>query len=330
MKVCAVVPAFKVVDQINKVVDGLLPYVNHVFVIDDCCPHDSGNLVSEIHGDNPQVSIITLKENLGVGGAVITGYMAAQEAAYDIVIKVDGDDQMDPKHIPNLIAPIAAGEADYTKGNRFFDPSYLDGMPITRIIGNTGLSFMSKASTGHWHIMDPTNGFTAIHTRILPWLHLEKVQQRYFFETDMLYRLGTIDAIVQDIPMPSIYGDEESNLSVGKTLFEFSAKHTSLVFKRVFYTYFLRNFNLASVFLLCSIPLLLLSTGFGVSKWIDSIGSGQAATAGTIMLAALPFIVGLQLLFGFLSYDMNKRPSRPLWLKLGAVSGNSQHQKKQP
>ncbi len=317
MKICAVVPAFKVIDHINEVVNGLRSYVEHVFVIDDCCPQHSGLHLLKGLENSKAVTVITLEKNLGVGGAVITGYFAAMEAGFDIAIKVDGDGQMDPQYIPRLISPIIAGEADYTKGNRFFDPDFLTAMPKGRLIGNAGLSFISKLSTGQWHIMDPNNGFTAIHTRLLPWLHLETIQKRYFFETDMLYRLSTIDAVVQDIPMPSVYGAEQSSLSVTVSLFEFSTRHTMLVFRRIFYTYFLRSFNLASVFLITSIPFILFGLVFGLTSWAKSIESGQPATAGTIMLAALPTIIGLQLLFGFLSFDMAARPTRAMWKKLG-------------
>ncbi len=216
MKVCAIVPAYKATKQIVSVVNNLQEYVDHTFVIDDGCPENSGSEVEKYLGENNAISVIKLQQNAGVGAAVITGLNAAILNGFDIAIKVDGDGQMDSKHIPNLISPIIGREADYTKGNRFFSSDYLTGMPITRLIGNAGLSFISKASTGLWHVMDPTKGFIEVHTKILPWLHLERMEKRYFFETDMLYRLGSIDAVVLDIPIPAVYGDEDSNLSLKK------------------------------------------------------------------------------------------------------------------
>lgn len=318
MKICAVVPAFKVIDHIVNVVSGLAPYVDHVFVVDDCCPQSSGKHLVDSSPGSKNFSVIFLKENLGVGGAVIAGYKAAKIAGYDIAVKVDGDGQMNPQYIPMLTAPIISGEADYVKGNRFFSPAYLSEMPPARLVGNAALSFISKLSTGQWHIMDPTNGYTALHLGILDWIQLERVQKRYFFETDMLFWLGTIDAIVQDTPMPSIYGTEKSNLSIRSSIFEFSVRHFSLFTRRIFFSYILRNFNLASVFLLCSLPSITFGVVFGLSVWAESIKSGIPATAGTIMLAALPTLTGLQLLFGFMSFDMVTRPSRALWKKIGA------------
>ncbi len=317
MRTCAVIPAYKVKNHLVDVVVGVLAHVDHVFVVDDACPEGSGRYLLQSLPDSPQVTVIFHEGNLGVGGAVLTGYSKAREAGFELAVKVDGDGQMNPKYIPALLAPIASGAADYTKGNRFFRPSYLLDMPRARLAGNAALSFLAKVSTGQWHIMDPTNGFTAIHLGLLDWLPHDRIQKRFFFETDMLFWLGTVDAVIQDIPMPSLYGSEQSNLSVKSSLVEFSKGHLGLFFRRIFYSYFLRNFNMASVFLLCSLPCILFGAIFGATAWKTSVETGVPATAGTIMLAALPVIVGLQLLLGFLNFDMATQPRHALWKRLG-------------
>src|SRR5690606_23713788 len=126
----------------------------------------------------------------------------------DVVVKMDGDGQMDPVYLDNLIAPILAGQADYTKGNRFFDLETLRSMPTIRIFGNAILSFMNKLSTGYWDIFDPTNGYTAIHRSLISVIPWNKVSDRYFFESDLLFRLNTFRAVVKDVPMVAQYGDE--------------------------------------------------------------------------------------------------------------------------
>ena len=92
---------------------------------------------------------------IGVGGAMVSGYKQARKENMDIVIKLDADGQMDPSLIPHFIAPILEGRADYTKGNRFYHPDWLEDMPIVRLMGNAILSFLSKISTGYWNIFDP-------------------------------------------------------------------------------------------------------------------------------------------------------------------------------
>ena len=316
-RICAIVPAYKVTRHIVGVVQALFEHVEHIFVVDDACPDGSGVfLLRELGGSDPRLTVIQLDKNEGVGGAVMAGYRAAAEKGFEVLVKVDGDGQMNPDFIPALIAPLLLGEADYAKGNRFFDPDSLTGMPLTRLLGNAGLSFMTKLSTGYWHLMDPTNGFTALHAHVLPWLHLQKIERRYFFETDMLFRLGLVNAVVEDVPMAAKYADETSHLSVTFALFDFTVKHIARMFKRLFYTYFLRGFSLGSVFLVVSLPMILFGVTFGLLEWVGSVQSGKPATAGTIMLAAMPTLVGIQLLLSFLSLDMSRPDARPLWKRV--------------
>src|SRR5690606_17928982 len=132
--------------------------------------------------------------------------------------------------------------------------------------------------------------------------------KRYFFETDLLFRLGIINAVVLDIPMPARYGEEVSNLKIGSALLEFSCKHLARLCKRIVYQYFLRGFSVASVCLALALPMLLFAFSFGLIQWYRSIESGVPATAGSIMLAALPVMVGIQLLMSFFSHDMARQP----------------------
>src|SRR6185369_13889923 len=122
-----------------------------------------------------------------------------------VLVKLDGDGQMDPRLIPYFVAPILSRQADYTKGNRFYDLAGIGQMPGVRIAGNAMLSLFAKLSTGYWQLFDVTNGYTAIHARVLKRLPLDKISQRYFFETDMLFRLNTVRAVVVDVPMDARY-----------------------------------------------------------------------------------------------------------------------------
>ncbi len=160
--------------------------------------------------------------------------------------------------------------------------------------------------------MDPTNGYTAIHAHVLRQLPLHKLEQRYFFETDMLYRLNTVRAVVHDVPMDAVYADEQSSLQVSKVLPEFLWKHINRFARRYVYGYLLRDFNIGSLYSLMG-GLLLLGGGlFGLGQWVHSNVSGQPATSGTVMLAALPIIVGIQFIIAFLHYDVSNVPTEPL------------------
>jgi len=258
------------------------------------------------------VTVIEHEQNQGVGGAVMSGYRAAIADGAAVIVKIDGDGQMDASLIPQFVAPILAGEADYTKGNRFFNLERIGSMPPMRLFGNAVLSFLTKLSSGYWDLFDPTNGYTAIHADAARYLPFDKISRRYFFETDMLFRLNTLGAVVTDVPMDAVYGDEVSNLKISRIVTEFAAKHVRNFFKRLFYNYYLRDLSLASLELPLGCSLLLFGTVFGGWHWILSIYAGAAATAGTVMLSALPVLMGLQLILAFLSFDIASVPRRPI------------------
>jgi hypothetical protein len=187
-------------------------------------------------------------------------------------------------------------------------------MPSVRIFGNAVLSVMSKLSTGYWHLFDPTNGYTAVHAAVVTHLPLDKISQRYFFETDMLFRLNTIGAVVLDVPMDAHYGDEVSGLKIRKIVGEFLFKHLRNSVKRIFYNHYLRNVSIASIELPLGLILLGTAAGYGGYHWAHSAALGVATPAGTVVLAAVLLLAGLQFLLAFLAADMAAVPTRPLHL----------------
>lgn len=315
-RLAVVIPAYRVRAHVVGLLPKIGPEVASIYVVDDACPEGSGKLV-EASCRDPRVTVLYHDTNQGVGGALVTGYKRALEDGADIVIKLDGDGQMDPAQIQFLVQPIVAGLADYTKGNRFFELEHLSGMPFMRLVGNAGLSFLTKLSSGYYNIFDPNNGYTAIHARVLERLRLDKIHKRYFFESDMLFNLGQLRAVVLDVPMQAVYGDETSSLSVTKSLFTFGLGHVRNTFRRIFYSYFLRDFNPASFSLLAGIPLATFGLIYGIVRWAESSRSGEAAATGEIMLAVLPFLLGIQFLLSFFSFDAQNVPSIAVHPRLG-------------
>ncbi|MEO6823752.1 MAG: glycosyltransferase family 2 protein [Nitrosospira sp.] len=310
-KIAVVIPSFRVKSHINKVLSSIGLEVWRIYVVDDCCPDESGNFVRQNCRD-PRVQVLWNKQNLGVGGAVLAGYRAAIADGANVIVKIDGDGQMDPALLPLFVAPIIAGEADYTKGNRFYNLENVRSMPPVRLIGNAVLSFMTKFSSGYWNIFDPTNGYTAIHANVIRILPLEKIKKRYFFESDMLFRLNTVRAKVMDIPMLARYAEEESNLNVHKVITEFFWHNIANGCKRIFYSYFLRDFSVATLELIFGLILLIGGGIFGAVEWYIHARQSTFASTGTVMLSALPVLSGLQLLLAFINYDVATVPSNAI------------------
>lgn len=311
LKIAVVIPSYKVKKHILAVIDSIGMECSIVLVVDDCCPDQSGRFVQENTSDT-RVTVLFNERNLGVGGAVMTGYRAALSMGADIIVKIDGDGQMDPSLIMNFIEPLVNRDADYVKGNRFHSVYNVRKMPGVRLFGNAVLSFITKLSSGYWSIFDPTNGYTAIHASALSRIELKNISERYFFESDMMVNLGGVRAVIRDIPMEAVYNDEISGLKIKTVIFEFLFKHLRELGKRIVYSYFLRDFNMASINLFVGIILTLFGVIFGCVEWSFSNQTNIPATSGTVLVATLPIILGFQLLLSFLTFDIANEPKIPL------------------
>ncbi len=309
--IAVVIPCYRVKQHVTKVIEGIGDEISLIYCVDDECPEKTGAHIQEVVVDK-RVRVLYNETNLGVGGATIAGYRQALADGATVIVKLDGDGQMDPGIIPRFVDPILRGVSDYTKGNRFYRPEGLKKMPPGRLLGNAILSFLTKLSSGYWDIFDPTNGFTAIHRAVLQELPLDKISRGYFFESDMLFRLNTIRAVVTDVPMVGIYGDEESGLRAARIAPEFLMRHIANFFKRFAYNYFLRDFHLASVESVIGAALVIFGVIFGTVRWIAGGITGPTASAGTVMLAALPVIIGFQMILAALNYDVQSVPRTPV------------------
>lgn len=306
-----IIPAYQVADKIGSVLDDLPDYLSNIIVVDDASQDNTPTLVQAFAEHDRRIVLIRHEHNQGVGGAMVTGFRKALELGAQVVVKIDGDGQMDPALVPMLVTPLIEGKADYVKGNRFRDFESLRHMPLIRRIGNLGLSFLTKAATGYWNCFDPTNGFFAIRAEILAQLPLERIDRRYFFETSMLANLYLLDAFVLDVPMPARYRGERSSMSIWRVLAEFPAKLFATVWRRMLLRYFLFDFSMVSVYLLTGIPLILFGLIFGSLKWIQYLKLGVPAPTGTVILPTLALILGIQILLSAIEIDMNAAPKTP-------------------
>ena len=305
-----IVPCYKVRDRILRVIDKTPAWFEGIVCVDDACPEASGDFI-EAETTDPRVVVVRLSKNQGVGGATLAGYAEAVRRGARVLVKVDGDDQMDLAYAAQLVAPILLGEADYAKGNRFTSISHLTTMPTVRVLGNALLSFAAKLSTGYWNIFDPTNGYTAIEAHVARQVMEKRISRRFFFETDLLYHLGTLRAVVRDVPMPARYADEVSNIRIGQIVGPFAFKHSRNFAQRVLGQYFVRDFNAASLEFVFGVFFLMFGAAYALSYFANRI-PGQAASAGVVMLAALPVILGVQFLLQAMNFDVLNVPSRPI------------------
>jgi glycosyltransferase involved in cell wall biosynthesis len=309
-RVCVVIPMYRVAPYIQEVITGIPEWVWRIVVVDDASPDNSSE--KALATGDPRVVLARHEQNQGVGGAMLTGFLKAAEAGGRVAVKMDGDGQMAPEYLWEIVEPVLAGRADYTKGNRFVHIDEIVHMPLIRRAGNLGLSFLAKLASGYWNVFDPTNGYVAINLDVFRSLDTRRIHRRYFFETSMLIELNLARAVVAEVPMPARYRGEISSLSVSRSLFQFAYYLLRGFLRRVWLQYFVLDFSLGSLFLVTGILMGLFGGVWGLYFWDKSIRTGIPASTGTVMIAVLPVILGFQLLLQTLAYDIQNVPKTVL------------------
>ncbi len=220
-RVAVVVPAFNEAGKIAATLRSIPVDVDRVICIDDASVDGTANIVKLL--DDPRVTLLCHPRNRGVGAAIATGYAEALRTACDVAVVMAGDGQMDPHDLPALIRPIAAGEADYTKGNRFADPDVWRAMPTWRLVGNIALSLMTKVTSGYHHVFDSQCGYTAASREALAVIVAAGLFPRYGYPNDLLARLCASGLRVVDVPVRAIYGAGwRSGIHLGTVIYPMS------------------------------------------------------------------------------------------------------------
>jgi glycosyltransferase involved in cell wall biosynthesis len=210
LTVGVVVPAHNEADHITATLSGIPEWVDRIIVVDDACRDETAARVKA----HPDLRVVLLRHraNLGVGGAILTGYREALRQGLQVAVVMAGDGQMDPADLPDLLAPLAAGDADYVKGNRFAHPDLLRTMPKTRLLGNFALSWITRPATGFPDIVDSQSGYTAIRSKLLQRIDFTSVYPRYGFPNDFLAHVHSAGGRVAQVKVRPIYAGEGSGI----------------------------------------------------------------------------------------------------------------------
>ena len=216
-----VVPAFNEELLIGDTLRSIPEYVDKVYVIDDCSRDKTADIVREFEKKDARIKCICHDVNKGVGAAIVTGYKKSLKDGIDIAAVMAGDNQMNPKYLPDLIDPIIDGKVDFTKGNRL-KPGYWKGMSGWRLFGNTLLNLLTKIASGYWNIDDPQNGYVAINSSGLDRLDLDNLYNGYAFENDMMIKANVVDIKMANVSIPAKYGKERSKITYNKFIIKTS------------------------------------------------------------------------------------------------------------
>ena len=305
LRVAVVVPAFREREHIAEVITTMPATVDHVIVVDDASPDDTSQVAAAV-GD-PRTEVLRHEKNKGVGGAIVTGHRRALELGADVCVVMAGDGQMDPEQLPRLLAPLANDGYAFAKANRFYSATSFAGMPIHRVVGNVALTFLTKAASGYWNLVDPQNGYTAITRQYLERLPLDRLAERYEFENDQLIWLNILDARAIDVPIQARYGTEVSSIRLHAVVPRLVLLLFRGFWRRIWHKYVLWSFSPVALLLIAGTLLLLFGCVIGVWAVLASLGPAEAST-GTWLLAVAPTLVGIQLLVQSLVLDIQATP----------------------
>ncbi len=299
---CVVLPAYNEGRHLASVVSRVPDWVDSIVIVDDASTDDTLRIAQSL--TDARIHVEHHEKNRGVGGAMVTGFRAALDGGFDVAIKMDADDQMDASELPTLVRPIELGMAEYVKGNRFRRTGRPSSMPRLRWFGNVVMSFLTKVASGYWHVFDPQCGFIAVTTPTLRRLKLDGIARDYFFENDMLIRLNVIDARVVDVDTSSLYGDETSQLRIRGVGWTFPPRLLRGFLWRFTRRHLMNDFGLIGLLAIVGTMFTLFGVVFGLYHWILSSSSGIPATSGTVMIAVVPLILGIQMLLQALSLEV--------------------------
>jgi glycosyltransferase involved in cell wall biosynthesis len=301
-RVAVVVPAHNEEKLIAETIRGIPGFVDRVYVVDDLSTDGTVEAVRALA--DQRVEVIEHERNLGVGGAILTGYQRALAERVDVTAVMAADAQMDPDDLEMLAGAVARGEVDYAKANRLFTGQAWEVIPRYRYLGNAVLSLLTKIASGYWHVADSQSGYTAISLEYLELLDLDRIYQRYGFPNDLLVHLNVWNARVRDYPSRPIYGvGERSGIRLRKVVPTISWLLVKGFFWRMRVKYVIRDFHPLVFFYALGMLATLIGLGLGIAEIVLRI-LGNDITPATIVLVALLLISGSQFTLFAMWFDM--------------------------
>jgi glycosyltransferase involved in cell wall biosynthesis len=300
-----VIPAYNEERQIDKVLETMPEYVDHIIVVDDGSTDTTLERLHEWEGKmGRRLTVVAQPKNQGVGAAVTAGYRSAIESGVDVIALMAGDGQTDPNDLELIIDPVTSGKADYSKGNRLFTGEAWAKTPHVRYLGNAFLSMLTKIASGYWHVADSQSGFTAISRPAAMALDLDSLWHSYGYPNDLLIQLNIRNFRVADVPTHPRYGvGEKSSMNVFKVMPTVSFLLWRGFLNRLFQKYVVKDFHPLVFFYFFGLAFLIVGLLFGLLQIVLRIVTGGVAITSIVLIAML-IIAGLQFLLFAMWFDM--------------------------
>ncbi|MCQ0015623.1 glycosyltransferase family 2 protein [Actinomadura madurae] len=303
--ITAVVPAHNEEALIGKTIKGMPELIDHIVVVDDASTDETSRQVTET--DDPRVVLIRHETNTGVGGAIVDGHRAALDLGSEVNVVMAAT----PRWIPTTCRPCSTRSPTTDTGSPRPTGSSRGrpwpGCRSARLLGSTVLSFATKLASGYWNLFDPQNGYTAVTREALSRIDLRRLASGYAFENDLLIWLNIAGVRAKDVPVPAVYGDEVSGMRLHKVIPQIGRLLLVGFWRRMMRKYVVPSFSPVALMLFTG--LLLCAVGIVIGIWVSLHSLGEAtASAGSVLLAVGPLLVGINMLVHALTLDIQSTP----------------------
>lgn len=306
LETAVVIPCYNEEKMITQTIKKIPEYIDHIIAVNDASTDNTIGVLKKLKKQYSKLIIVDNKVNQGVGGALIAGYdYAVKNTKATAIGIVAGDDQFDSSYLKAMLDDFIDQSADYVKASRFFHREAFKTMPKYRQFGNIFISLLTKFSTGYYSITDITNGCGWLRREIIEKVDFSIVEKRYDYETSMLTALSIANAKVVDHAVPAHYGDEKSTIKLIPTAWRNLKAVWKGFWRRIYYKYVLYGFHPVALFLFTGMFFLIISLLLAIFLLYVKIFAHQSPTAGSVMLAVLPFILGIQLTLTALTIDVS-------------------------
>lgn len=306
LETAVVIPCYNEEKMITQTIKKIPEYIDHIIAVNDASTDNTIEVLNKLKKQYSKLIVVDNKVNQGVGGALITGYdYAIKNTKATAIGIVAGDDQFDSSYLKAMLDDFIDQSADYVKASRFFHREAFKTMPKYRQFGNIFISLLTKFSTGYYSITDITNGCGWLRREIIEKVDFSIVEKRYDYETSMLTALSIANAKVIDHAVPAHYGDEKSTIKLIPTAWRNLKAVWKGFWRRIYYKYVLYGFHPVALFLFTGMFFLIISLLLAIFLLYVKLFAHQSPTAGSVMLAVLPFILGIQLTLTALTIDVS-------------------------
>ena len=211
-KVGVVMPAYNVAKVLKKTIDSLPQgFADEIIIVNDGSSDDTAKLAQQMG-----LRLVSHPKNRGYGGAQKTGYETAIQLGLDAVVMVHGDNQYDPSFSRQFAEKICSEGYDVVSGTRMVLGDVLKhGMPIWKFIPNRCLTWLENV-VFCTNLTDYHNGYRAYKVSFLKQVPFAQLSEKYDFDTDIIIQAAIRKAKIAEIPHPTRYLDENSQMSFSK------------------------------------------------------------------------------------------------------------------